>query len=110
MYGAMVLHYMDGFEDRYQAAVDNTEKLWKKLDDHSHFRVERIPNGSNIVALHVKGDPKQLGAHLAKAGVTISTGGKAKNGWTRLALRVNETSNRRSADELYGLFTKGIGA
>jgi threonine aldolase len=110
MYGAMVLHYMDGFEDRYQAAVDNTEKLWKKLDDHSHFRVERIPNGSNIVALHVKGDPKQLGAHLAKAGVTISTGGKANNGWTRLALRINETSNRRPADELFSLFTKGIGA
>ena len=111
MYASVVLHYMDGFEDRYRSAVGNTEKLWKKLDTHPRFRVERIPNGSNIVALHVKADPKQLGANLLKAGVTISTGGLASgDGWTRLLLRVNETANRRSPDELAGLFTKGLGA
>ena len=111
MYASVVLHYMDGFEDRYRSAVDNTEKLWKKLDAHPRFRVERIPNGSNIVALHVKADPKQLGDNLLKAGVTISTGGLASgDGWTRLLLRVNETANRRSPDELAGLFTKGLGA
>jgi threonine aldolase len=111
MYASVVLHYMDGFEDRYRSAVDNTEKLWKKLDAHPRFRVERIPNGSNIVVLHVKADPKQLGANLLKAGVTISTGGAASGkGWTRLLLRVNETANRRNADELAGLFMEGLGA
>ena len=111
MYASVVLHYMDGFEDRYLSAVDNTEKLWKKLDTHPRFRVERIPNGSNIFALHVKGDPKQLGANLLDAGVTISTGGlTSADGWTRLLLRVNETANRRSPEELAGLFTKGLGA
>lgn len=111
MYASVVLHYMDGFEDRYRSAVDNTEKLWKKLDAHPRFRVERIPNGSNIVALHVKADSKQLGADLRKAGVTISTGGLASGkGWTRLLLRVNETANRRNADELAGLFMEGLGA
>ena len=111
MYASVVLHYMDGFEDRYRSAVGNTEKLWKKLDTHPRFRVERIPNGSNIVALHVKADPKQLGANLLDAGVTISTGGLVSaDGWTRLLLRVNETANRRSPDELAGLFTKGLGA
>ena len=110
MYASVVLHYMDGFEERYRSAVDNTEKLWKKLDAHPRLRIERIPNGSNIVALHVKGDPKQLGANLLKAGVTISTGGLASgNGWTRLLLRVNETANRRNADELAGLFMEGLG-
>ena len=111
MYASVVLHYMDGFEDRYRSSVDNTEKLWEKLDAHPRFRVERIPNGSNIVALHVKADPKQLGANLLKAGVTISTGGAASGkGWTRLLLRVNETANRRNADELAGLFMEGLGA
>lgn len=111
MYASVVLHYMEGFEDRYRSAVDNTEKLWKKLDAHPRFRVERIPNGSNIVALHVKADSKQLGANLLDAGVTISTGGLTRgDGWTRLLLRVNETANRRSPDELAGLFTKGLGA
>ena len=111
MYASVVLHYMEGFEDRYRSAVDNTEKLWKKLDAHPRFRVERIPNGSNIVALHVKADSKQLGANLLDAGVTISTGGLTSgDGWTRLLLRVNETANRRSPDELAGLFTKGLGA
>jgi len=109
MYASVVLHYLDGFEERYQSAVENTEKLWEKLDAHASFRVERIPNGSNIVALHVKGDPKKLGANLSKAGVTISTGGSSSgNGWTRLLLRVNETSNRRSAEELATLFAKTL--
>lgn len=111
MYGAVVLHYMDGFEERYRSAVANTEKLWKKLDQHPRFRVERIPHGSNIVALHVKADPKQLGAFLKTRGATISTGGKqSSDGWTRLLLRVNETANRRTADELAGLFTQAVGA
>ena len=111
MYASVVLHYMDGFEDRYRSAVGNTEKLWKKLDAHPRFRVERIPNGSNIFALHVKGDPKQLGANLLDAGVTISTGGlTSADGWTRLLLRVNETATRRSPDELAGLFIEGLSA
>ena len=111
MYASVVLHYMDGFEERYSAAVANTEKLWKKLDAHPRFRVERIPHGSNIVALHVKGDAKQLGAHLKKRGATISTGGKTSaDGWTRLSLRVNETANRRTADELAGFFTEALSA
>ena len=111
MCASVVLHYMDGFEERYQSAVDNTEKLWAKLDAHRSFRVEKIPGGTNIVALHVKGDPKKLGAYLSKEGVTISTGGSSSgDGWTRLLLRVNETSNRRSADELATLFAKGLDA
>jgi len=111
MYASVVLHYMDGFEDRYRSAVGNTEKLWKKLDTHPRFRVERIPNGSNIFALHVKGDPKQLGANLLDVGVTISTGGLTSgDGWTRLLLRVNETANRRSPDDLAGLFIEGLSA
>ena len=111
MYAAVVLHYMDGFEERYRSAVANTEKLWKKLDQHPRLRIERIPNGSNIVALHMKADPKSVGAALAERGVTISTGGKpSAGGWQRVLLRVNETANRRSADELAGLFSEAVEA
>ena len=109
MGAAVVLHYLEGFEERYQAAVRNTERLWEKLDAHPSFRIERIPNGSNIIALHVQTDPKQLGANLAKQGVTISTDGEASgNGWTRLLLRTNETANRRPADELADRFIKSL--
>ncbi len=109
MGASVVLHYLEGFEERYQAAVRNTERLWEKLDAHPSFRIERIPNGSNIVALHVKADPKQLGANLAKQGVTISTDGEASgSGWTRLLLRTNETANRRPADELADRFIKSL--
>ena len=111
MYASVVLHYMDGFEERYGTAVANTEKLWKKLDQHPRFRVERIPNGSNIVALHMKADPKKVGAALAEQGVTISTGGKSSgNGWYRVVLRVNETASRRSPDEVAALFSQAVEA
>lgn len=111
MCGAVVLHYLEGFEERYQAAADNAAKFWEKLDAHNSFRVEPIPNGTNITAVHVKTDPKKLGAYLADNGVTISTAGEASgNGWTRLLLRVNETLNRRPADELVGLFSKAAKA
>jgi threonine aldolase len=111
MYAAVILHYMDGFEERYRSAVANTEKLWKTLDQHPRFRVERIPNGSNIVTLHVKGDAKRLGANLRKRGATISTGGPTSgDGWTSLSLRINETANRRPAEELASFFIEGLDA
>ena len=111
MYASVVLLYMEGFEKRYRSAVDNTEKLWKKLDQNPRLRIERIPNGSNIVALHMRADSKKVGAALAERGVTISTGGKSSgSGWQRLLLRVNETANRRSADEVAALFDEAVEA
>jgi threonine aldolase len=117
MCAAVALHYLDGFEERYQSAVDNTEKLWEKLDALPNFRIERIPNGSNIIALHVKGDPKKLGANLLKHGVTIAASGQSftgelssGDGWSRLLLRTNETANRRTAEELSDLFAQSVSA
>jgi threonine aldolase len=110
MYGAMVLHFMDGFVERYQRAVDSTEQLWRKLDQHPKFRVERIPNGSNIIALHVKGDAKRLSENLKKRGVSVGGGKASGDGWSRMLLRVNETANRRSVDELAALFGEAIDA
>ncbi|MBK9168368.1 MAG: aminotransferase class I/II-fold pyridoxal phosphate-dependent enzyme [Bryobacterales bacterium] len=109
MFGAMTLHFFEGFEQRYQKAYETTEALWSKLAAHPKFRIERIPKGSNIVALHVNGDTKKLSANLAKQGVTISGGGaKTADGWNRILLRVNETAGRRSADELASLFTRAV--
>ena len=50
---AVALQYVDGFLEAYGAAWRQAETLFQLLDGHHPFRVERIPNGTHIVRLHV---------------------------------------------------------
>src|SRR5215831_8491970 len=50
---AVALHYVAGFEDRFRASVETSERVIAALSRDSNFSIERIPNGTNIFRLRV---------------------------------------------------------
>ena len=95
---AVALNYLDGFSERYQAAVRKGETLFQLLDNSGRFRIDRVPSGSNIARLRLAsgGALDQLRDRLAAAGIRF---GGAK-GATETSLQINETINRRTPEEI----------
>ena len=99
---AIALHHLNGFSQRYQTAVNNGEKLFQLLEQSGKFRIERIPSGTNISRLRLTsgGILDQLRARLAEDEIRI---GSAK-GATVTTIMINETINRRPAEEIASAF------
>src|ERR1039457_4821042 len=55
-FAAVALHFFGGFPERYAQAVATSEKVIGALQSDSRFEVTRVPNGTNIFFLRVKGD------------------------------------------------------
>ena len=104
---AVALHFFDGFSERYQAAVKNGEQLIKLLGASGRFRVERVPSGTNVAWLQLaSGGPLDtVRARLAESGILLSGRREA----TRVTLMVNESINRRPAEEIAAAFVKAAG-
>ncbi len=100
-FAAVALHYVEGFADRYRRAVDTSERLFRMLEETGRFRIERIPNGSNIVLLHLlKGDRKSFVEKLATKGIAVAV----PPGMNACRLTINESVIRRSPEELAQAF------
>jgi threonine aldolase len=104
---AVALHHFNGFGDRYQSAVRNGEKLFQLLETSGKFGIERVPSGSNIAKLRLANsaplDP--LRDRLSQSGIRIA----AARGGTVANLQINETINRRTAEEIARTFVSAAG-
>ena len=94
-------HYLDGFAQRYGTAVKISEDWIRGLPQDA-FTVERIPSGTNLFRLRVRGtDPTVFRKRLAERGVLLSPPqGDA------FLVGVNETLNRTTAPELVDAFRR----
>ncbi|HTS31715.1 MAG TPA: beta-eliminating lyase-related protein [Bryobacteraceae bacterium] len=104
---AVALHHLNGFSERYQKAVRNGEKLFELLESSGKFQIIRVPSGSNIARLRLAsgGTLDQLRDRLGEAGIRI---GAAKAA-TEANVQINETINRRGAEELARAFLAAAG-
>ena len=103
-FAAIAHHYLPGFVDRYTRAVDTSESWLARVIRHDAFSVERVPQGTNLFWLQVKsGDVIAFRRRLRDRGVVL---GAPRGG--RILVGVNETWNRRSADELAELFVASL--
>src|SRR3954452_713604 len=93
-------HYLEGFNRRYATAVSVSEDWVRGVQRNSAFAVERIPSGTNLFRLRVRGtDPAAFQSRLAARGVLLpSPQGDA------FLIGVNETLNRTTAPELIDTF------
>jgi threonine aldolase len=100
-FALVALHYLDGFGQRYSTAVKISEDWIRGLPQDA-FAVERIPSGTNLFRLRVRGaDPAAFRKRLAERGVLLSPPqGDA------FLVGVNETLNRTTAPELTDAFRR----
>jgi threonine aldolase len=101
---AVALHYLDGFEERYQKAVRSGEELFRRLEQKK-IRVHRIEGGTNIVQLEFPSTPDpRFQERLAARGIMI--GRPPAQGPTNI--QVNETILRRSPEEIAEELVKAL--
>jgi threonine aldolase len=95
-FAAVALHYFQGFPERYARAVATSEKVIQTLQTDSRFEVTRVPNGTNIFYLRLKGiDPQVFQKRAAEAGFVFRA-----TRTDRFTVLVNETWGRATAEEL----------
>lgn len=95
-FAGVALHYFEGFATRYAQAVATSEKVIGALEADSRFEVARVPNGTNIFSLRVKGaDVPTIQKRAAANGIIL---GPAREG--RFQVQVNETWARASAESI----------
>jgi threonine aldolase len=99
-------HYFNGFGERYGRAVKVSEEWIAKLRQNERFAIDRVPLGTNLFRLRVRGtEPAAFRTRLETSGVLISA---AQDG--TFLVGVNETLNRTSAAALTDAFVRALGA
>jgi len=99
-------HYMDGFLDRLTSAVGVSEAFYTAIARHPKVGVERIPTGTNLARVTLKGvDAAVVARRLAERDILI--GGATPAGVVTLG--VNETWNRMTGAELARAFEEALG-
>jgi threonine aldolase len=93
---AIALHYLDGFEERYQKAVRAGDELFRRLEEKK-FKVHRLEAGSNIFQLDFPSKPDAgFQARLLSRGIVV--GKTTAQG--SIDIQVNETILRRSVEQI----------
>ena len=104
-YAAVALHYLAGFSDRFSRAIRISEELISALRRQDAFTIERIPSGTNLFRLRVRGaDVAVFRKRLAGVGVLLPP--PSPDG--SFLIGVNETLNRTTAATLADAFGHGI--
>jgi len=105
-FALVALHNLRGFSVRYRTAVQTSEDFIRGVSGHDRVSVERIPSGTNLFRLRVKGvDAAAFRQRLAAQGVMLS----APNQNTFL-VGVNETLNRIKSGDLVDAFVRAAGS
>ena len=99
-FAMVALHYLNGFGERYSEAVKTSEEWIRALAKQDRFAIARVPLGTNLFRLQVRGtDAASLQKRLAARGVMLTAPQK-----DTFLIGVNETMNRTTAAALTEAF------
>jgi len=104
---AVALHFLNGFSDRYQRAVGAGNRLINLLESDGRFKIERVPQGSNLFGFKLASDGEldAFRANLAKANILLGAPKNAK----QTVIAINESINRRDPEEIAREFARAAG-
>lgn len=107
-YAAVALHYLPGFMDRFQKAIEVARDLFAILEKQPQLRLEKLPGGTNIYKLHVNRiDPAKYRAALATNGILVREP-EPDDYFQGVLLVVNETLNWKSGSHVAKIFIKSL--
>lgn len=103
---AVALQFVDGVPEAYGAARKEVEILFRLLDRQQAFRVERIPNSTHIVRLHVADtNLEEFRDRLRQRNILLPP---VVPGQGRLALKINPSLRRSCAQDLADAFLAAV--
>ena len=109
MAAALVLHTLDGFEERFAAAMSRFRLLLPQLNRLEGLRAAPLPDGSNIIPLHL--DPAvhrdTFTQRLREHGIVLPAGSPHDAG-DPVLLTVNTTILRQEPDHLLAGFAAAL--
>ena len=97
--------FIDDFIADYRAAWSAVESLFQHLDEDAAFRVERIPQGTHIVRLHVAANLSEFAKRLRKCRILLATPAPGEDWFT---LKVNPSILRMPAADLVAAFRAAV--
>ncbi|MGD0776921.1 MAG: beta-eliminating lyase-related protein [Candidatus Solibacter sp.] len=103
-FAAVALHYLNGFEPRFRAAMESAERVIAALQTDSNFALERIANGTNIFRLRVFGvNAPVYQNRLENAGIATNN---PTGDWFHI--QVNETWSRLPSAAIADRFRRAL--
>jgi threonine aldolase len=103
-FALVAMHYFEGFNARYRQAVRTSEEWIANLKRDERFTIERVPQGTNLFQLRVRGsDPAVFRNRLAQDQILLAA--PHENTFT---IGVNETINRTTASQLSDAFARAV--
>ena len=103
-FAAVALHYLPGFQERFNQAVRTSEDVIRSLRQHEGFSFERVPSGTNLFRLRVHSrDATVVQKQLAITRILVSPPQR-----DTFLIAVNETLNRMTAAELSDSFVRAL--
>jgi len=104
-YTAIALHHVQGFEQRFRAGMEASERVIADLSRDGNFAIERIPAGTNIFRLRVFNvNAPVYQQRLDAAGITAPN---PAGDW--FLMQVNETWTAAPPAAIAARFRKGLG-
>ena len=108
-YAAVALHYLDGFEERFERAAAAAETLFQALHRQSGCEVERPSTATNVTRLRVFGaDAESLPERLLAREIAIRPALHAFPEGAEFELFTNETILCRPANEILEIFVEAL--
>jgi threonine aldolase len=107
-YAAVALHYLEGFEDRFQKAIQQSKDLFKQLNQLSGITIKPVPNGTYIHHLLLdKGiNHPKLSGHLSeKNNIEIYSRPEPAG---HITLRLTETLLHQSNEQIVKAFKAAL--
>ncbi len=105
-FAAVALQYADSFIPEYKKALRNTEAFFKLLTEDPAFKIEKIPNGTNVFILKIQNtDLQKFRFSLLEKNTTLPAPLPDNSGF---AMKVNTTLNRKTPEELSDTFKKAL--
>ncbi len=105
-FAAVANHYLDSFSDDYSQSVKQAEQLFGLLEKNSTFKIERIPNGTNVFKLYTDiPDREKFRDNLKKRDILIPAPDKSFNGFK---MKINATLLRSTPEKTAKAFEEAV--
>ena len=97
-FAAVAESYLAGFSERFAAAVRSSEEVFKLLDDDSTLKIERVPDGTNVVKMTADGtDPELIRKRLRESSIDLPAPLPDGSGFK---VQINETWQSQSPEQI----------